>query len=66
MYRAKPFLDKKSLLDLYYSYIHSYLHYTNLAWDSAYQKNLKKLHNQEKSVIRMSIARQNLNKQKNF
>ena len=57
MYRPKPFLDKKSLLELYYSYIHSYLHYTNLAWDSAYQKNLKKLHNQEKYVIRMSIAR---------
>ena len=31
MYRAKPFLDKESLLALYYSYIHSYLNYANLA-----------------------------------
>ena len=27
MYRAKPFLDRKSLLALYYSYIQSYLSY---------------------------------------
>ena len=31
LYRAKPFLDKESLLALYYSYIHSYLNYANLA-----------------------------------
>ena len=30
MYTAKPFLDKESLLALYYSYIHSYLNYANL------------------------------------
>ena len=34
VYRAKPFLDKKSLLALYYSCIHSYLNYANLAWDN--------------------------------
>ena len=28
MYRAKPFLDKESLLALYYSCINSYLSYT--------------------------------------
>ena len=32
MYRAKPFLDKESLLALYYSYIHSYVNYASLAW----------------------------------
>ena len=32
MYRAKPFLDKESLLALYYSYINSYQNYANLAW----------------------------------
>ena len=30
MFTAKPFLDKESLLALYYSYIHSYLNYANL------------------------------------
>ena len=32
MYRAKPFLDKESLLASYYSYINSYQNYANLAW----------------------------------
>ena len=31
LYRAKPFLSKHSLLTLYYSYIHTYLNYTNLS-----------------------------------
>ena len=29
MLSKKPFLDKESLLPLYYSYIHSYLNYAN-------------------------------------
>ena len=31
LYRAKLFLDKNSLLTLYYSYIHTYLNYANLS-----------------------------------
>ena len=31
LYRAKLFLDKNSLLTLYYSYIHTYLSYANLS-----------------------------------
>ena len=31
MYKAKPFLDKDSLLSLYFSGIHSYINYANLA-----------------------------------
>ena len=53
MYRAKPFLDKESLLTLYYSYIHSYLNYANLAWGSTYLTNLKKLRSQQKHTIRI-------------
>ena len=41
MYRAKPFLDKKSLVALCYSYIHSYLNYANLTWGSTYLSTLK-------------------------
>ena len=52
MYRARPFLDKESLLALYYSYIHSYLNYTNLAWGSTYLTNLKKLCSQQKHATR--------------
>ena len=53
MYRAKLFLDKESLLALYYSYIHSYLNYANLAWSSTYLTNLKKLRSQQKHAIRI-------------
>ena len=42
MYRAKPFLDKESLLALYYSYINSHRNYANLAWSSTYLTNLQK------------------------
>ena len=52
MYLAKPFLDQESLLALYYSYIHSYLNYANLASDSKYLTNLKKLRSQQKHAIR--------------
>ena len=53
MYRAKPFLDKESLLALYYSYIHSYINYANLAWGGTYLTNLKKLRSQQKRAIRI-------------
>ena len=51
VYRAKPFLNKESLIALYYSYIHSYLNYGNLAWGSTYLTNLKKLRSQQKHAI---------------
>ena len=53
IYRAKPFLDKESLLALCYSYIHSYINYANVAWGSTYLTNLKKLHSQQKHAIRI-------------
>ena len=53
MYKAKPFLDKDSLLSLYFSYIHSYINYANLAWVSTYKTNSKKIHSQQKHALRM-------------
>ena len=55
MYRAKPFLDKESLLALYYSYIHSYLNYGNLAWGRTYLTNLKILRSLQKYAIRIFL-----------
>ena len=52
MYRAKPFLEKESLLALYCSYIHSYLNYADLAWGITYLPNLKKLRSHQKHAIR--------------
>ena len=48
MYKAKPFLDKDSLLSLYFSGIHSYINYANLAWASTQETNLKKIYSQQK------------------
>ena len=50
---AKPFLDKESLLALYYSCIHSYLNYANLSWGSTYRTNLNKIRSQQKHAIRI-------------
>ena len=53
LYRAKLFLDKNSLLTLYYSYIHTYLKYANLSWGSTNTTNLKKLLSQQKHTVRI-------------
>ena len=53
LYRAKPFLDKNSLLTLRYSYIHTYLNYANLSWGSTNRTNLKKLLSQQKHAVRI-------------
>ena len=53
LYRAKIFLDKNSLLTLYYSYIHTYINYANLSWDSTNRTNLKKLLSKQKHAVRI-------------
>ena len=52
MYKAKPFLVKDSVLSLYFSYIHSYMNYANLAWASTHKINLKKIHSQQKHPLK--------------
>ena len=53
MYKAKPFLDKDSLLSLCFSDIHSYTNYANLAWASTHKTNLKKIHSQQKRALKI-------------
>ena len=33
LFKAKPFLNKQFLSSLYYSHIHSYINYVNVAWE---------------------------------
>ena len=40
LYKAELYIDKHSLLSLYYSYIHSYITYGNIAWGSTTRTNL--------------------------
>ena len=53
LYKARSYLDKKALLCIYYSYIHSYLNYANTAWCSTNRTYLKKLQSQQKHAIRI-------------
>ena len=41
LYKAKPYIDKHSLLSFYHSYIPSYINYRNIAWGSTTRTNLK-------------------------
>ena len=54
LYRAIQFLDKESL-SIYFSYIHSYLNYANIAWASTYFTKLKTIHYQQKHVARITF-----------
>ena len=42
LFKASSFLKKKTLLSLYYSYIHSYINYDSVPWGSTCRTNLKK------------------------
>ena len=53
LYRAKLFLDKNSLLTLFYSYIHTYSNHANLSWGSTNRTNLKKLLSQQKHAVQI-------------
>ena len=53
MYKPQPFLDKDSLLSLYFSYIHSYINYPNLASTSTHKNNLKEILCQQKHALRI-------------
>ena len=51
IFRSKPYLNKKCLLSLYYSYIHSCISYANIAWGNTYLSNLKKISSQQKQFV---------------
>ena len=53
MQKVKTFLDKDFLLSPYFSYIHSYTNYGNLAWANTHKTNLKKIHSKQKHALRI-------------
>ena len=53
LYKAKDYLSKRSLLVLYYSFIHTYINYGNIAWGSTNRTNLKKINSLQKHAIRI-------------
>ena len=53
IYNAKPYLNKDSLLALYFSYVHSYINYANLVWGSTHRTYLRKINSQQKHALRL-------------
>ena len=52
LYKAKPFLNRKSMINLYFSFIHTYINYGNVAWASTTKTKLKKIYSQQKQAIK--------------
>ena len=53
LYKARPFINRNSMKQLYFSFIHSYLTYANIAWGSTYKTNLEPLHRRQKHAARL-------------
>ena len=54
LYKAKNYLNKESIVSLYYPLIHSYLNYgnINIAWCSSSITKLKKLASKQEQAVR--------------
>ena len=53
LYKAKNYLNRGSLLVLYYSFIHTYINHGNIAWGSTNKTNLTKINSLQKHAIRI-------------
>ena len=53
MYRARNFLNKSCLKQIYFSFIHSYINYANIAWSSTHKSKLLPLLRQQKHASRI-------------
>ena len=53
LFKAKPYLTTKCMLSLYYSYIHSFVTYGNIAWASTHTTYLQKIAGKQKHAIRI-------------
>ena len=53
MYKISHFLNSSCLKTMYFSFIHSYISYGNIAWGSNTRSNLKNLHSIQKKASRL-------------
>ena len=61
LYRASQFLDEDSLKTVYFSYIHSYLNYANIAWASTYATKLKRVYLKQKHAVHIVFNKDKTN-----
>ena len=52
LYKAIKLINSKCLRSIYFSFIHSYINYANIAWASTNKTNLKKLFGKQKQAAR--------------
>ncbi|MBY0580860.1 MAG: reverse transcriptase family protein [Rickettsiales bacterium] len=55
MYKTRHMLDKNCLKLIYYSFIHSYINYCNIAWASTYPSKLTRILNKQKHASRLIL-----------
>ena len=48
LYKAKPYLNHKSMVRVHYLFIHTYLSYSNTEWTSKAKTKLNRLYSQQK------------------
>ena len=53
LYKAREILDKRSLKQLYFSFINSYINYANIVWASTCKSKLQRLYRQQKHSARL-------------
>ena len=55
LHHAKPLLNEAALNITYFSYIHAYLIFANIAWATTSIRKLKKLHLLRKRAVRITF-----------
>ena len=53
LFKSRNYLNKSILIQLYYSFIHSYINYANIAWGSTSKTKLRTLYHCQKHAIRL-------------
>ena len=66
LYRVCQFLNEDSLETVYFSYIHSYLNYANIAWARTYVTKSKRVYLKQKHAVRIVFNKYELNHSKPF
>ena len=53
LYKARNFVNRHALIQLYYSLIQCHVNYANIAWGSANKSQLEPLYRQQKHLARL-------------
>lgn len=53
LYKARPFVKTDCMKQLYFSFVHGYLTYANIAWASTHKTKLKPLYRRQKHAARV-------------